>query len=293
MPRVDILLPTYNGADYLEAQIDSILSQTHTNIRLIIRDDQSQDQTVALIKEYVNRDSRVIFANEPAYNLGLVKSIAHLLEISEAPFIMFSDQDDVWFPDKVAQFLNQASGIDQNIPMLIHSDCLVTNHKLKGEKRFLGAKPFNYGLKNSLFNFYVQGSSTMINRRLKEESLPFPENIYLHDRYLHLVSEIKGTRLYIDTPTMYYRQHNNNLVGSQSILIKIIRNLDWNQTFYLAKDKALVLSIHKNKYPENRLLVIYSILVDEQVNRFKKIILILQNKIPLRLKEFLLLLLKN
>ena len=53
MPKVDILLPTYNGADFVEAQIDSILRQTHSNIRLIIRDDQSQDETVALIKKYV------------------------------------------------------------------------------------------------------------------------------------------------------------------------------------------------------------------------------------------------
>jgi rhamnosyltransferase len=293
MPRVDILLPTFNGADYLEAQIDSILGQTYANIRLIIRDDQSQDQTVALIEKYVERDPRVVFINEPVHNLGLVKSIAHLLGISDAPFIMFSDQDDVWFPDKVALFLEQASGIDQNIPMLIHSDCLVTNHELKGAKRFLGAKPFNYGLKNSLFHFYVQGSSAMINNKLKEVSLPFPENVYLHDRYLHLVSEIKGTRFYIDTPTMYYRQHNNNLVGSQTILKKIIRNLDWNQKFYLAKDKALMLSIYRDKYPENELLEWYSLITDDNVSRLEKIILIFRNKIPFRVKEIMLLLFNN
>ncbi len=210
MPRVDILLPTYNGADFIEAQIDSILGQTHTNIRLIIRDDHSQDQTVALIGKYVDRDPRVVFVTEPAFNLGLVKSIECLLNVSEAPFIMFSDQDDVWFPDKVAQFLKQALEVNQCIPMLIHSDCFVTDQNLKILRRFLGSKPLNYGLKNSLFHFYVQGSSTMINNKLKEESLPFPENLYLHDRYLHIVSEIKGTRVYIDKPSMLYRQHDKN-----------------------------------------------------------------------------------
>ncbi|WP_291103360.1 MULTISPECIES: glycosyltransferase family 2 protein [unclassified Flavobacterium] len=293
MHRVDILLPTYNGADYIEAQIDSILSQTHSNIRLIIRDDQSQDQTIALIEKYADNDSRVFIIKENGPNLGLVKSIEYLLNVSEAPFIMFSDQDDVWFPDKVAMFLKKALEINQNIPMLIHSDCFVANQKLKILKRFMGSKAFNYGLKNSLFHFYVQGSSAMINSKLKEESLPFPKNLYLHDRYLHIVSEIKGIRVYIDKPSMLYRQHDKNLVGSHSIVKKVIRNLDWNQKFYLAKDRVLMLSIYGNKYPENELLGIYSSITDDEVNRLKKIILILRNGIPLRIKELILLIFKN
>ena len=293
MPKVDILLPTYNGADFIEAQIDSILDQTHTNIRLIIRDDYSQDHTVAIINEYVKRDSRVVFVKQPECNLGLVKSIEYLLNVSEAPFIMFSDQDDVWFPDKVSRFLEQALRLDQNIPMLIHSDCFITDQNLKVLRRFLDAKPLKYGLKSSLFHFYVQGSSTIINNRLKEESLPFPENLYLHDRYLHIVSEIKGSRVYLDKPLMWYRQHDKNLVGSQSIIKKIIRNLALNQNFYLVKDKELILSIYQNKYPENILLGIYEYIVNNEINRLKKIIILFKYRIPLRFKELVLLLVKN
>jgi len=293
MTRVDVLLPTYNGADFIEAQIDSILGQSHYDIRLIIRDDQSQDQTVTLIEKYVAIDSRVLFIKEKGGNLGLVKSIEYLLGVSDAPFIMFSDQDDVWFPDKVALFLNQALKINQNIPMLIHSDCFVTDQNLNILKRFMRSKPFNYGLKNCLFHFFVQGSSTMINIKLKEVSLPFPVNLYLHDRYLHVVSEIVGTRCYINTPTMYYRQHDKNLVGSQSLLKKIGSNVCSIRKFYLDEDKDLMLSIQYNKYPENELLKIYSCITDEKVNRLKKIILILRNRIPLRLKEIVLLIFKN
>jgi len=290
---VDVLLPTYNGVDYLEAQIDSILCQTHSNLRLIIRDDCSHDHTVSLIEKYVSLDSRIRFLNKGSANLGLVKSVECLLQESNAPFIMFSDQDDVWFPNKIEFFLKRALEINQDVPWLIHSDCFVTDQNLKILRRFLGSKPLNYGLKSSLFHYYVQGSSTMINSKLKEESLPFPEHIYLHDRYFHIVSEISGRRLYINEPLMYYRQHSHNLVGSQSFMVKLIKNFNWNRKFYLAKDKALMLSIYANKYPDNKLFNIYSYITDDKVNRLRKILVLFKNNIPLRLKEFILLLLKN
>jgi rhamnosyltransferase len=293
MVIVDILMSTYNGANYIEAQIESILRQTHNGLRLIVRDDQSQDLTVSLIEKYTVIDSRIILVRERPGNLGLVRSIEYLMQISNAHYIMFSDQDDVWFPDKVAIFLKKAKEMNQELPMLIHSDCVVTNNSLKSFKLFQKSRPLNYGLKNSLFNFYVQGASTMINCKLKEEALPFPENLYLHDRYLHIVSEISGSRGYIDEPSMFYRQHDKNLVGSESILNKIYKNLNLNQKFFIAKDKRLILSIYINKYPDNKLLGIYADITGDSINRFKKIILIYRNRIPLRLKEWLLLLIKN
>lgn len=293
MTKIDVLLPTYNGADYLKPQIDSILSQTHSNLRLIIRDDQSQDQTVQIIKGYVDKDSRVLFITDTKENLGLVKSIEYLLTIADAPYIMFADQDDVWFPNKIEVFFKTAIASNDKASVLIHSDCFVTDEKLNIKNRFLDKKPLKIGLKNSLFHFYVQGSSTMINKKLKEESLPFPEDIYLHDRYLHIISEIKGNRFYINEPLMYYRQHGKNLVGSQSFLKKIMTNLKGNQKFYLKQDKSLILSVYKNKYPNNECLKEYAFITNDHVNRISKLYFMFINKIPMRLKEYVLLILKN
>ena len=290
---VDILLSTFNGSDYIEAQIVSILKQTYSDIRLIIRDDQSEDQTCSIIEKYAVIDSRVIFVKDRAGNLGLVKSLEYLMQISKANYIMFSDQDDVWFPNKVALFIRKAEETNQGMPILIHSDCIVTDRKLKFVKLLHESKPLNYGLNNSLFNFYVQGASTMINLKLKEESLPFPDNIYLHDRYLHIVSEIIGRRKYINEPTMYYRQHDKNLVGSNSLTSKIINNLKCDVKFYHKRDKDLMMSIYANKYPENRLLGVYSELTNEEINRISKILLIIRNKISLRIKEWILILIRN
>ena len=291
--KVDILLPVYNGVDFLKAQITSILDQTHANFNLIIRDDQSTDGSALIIHELSNLDSRILIVDIGSSNIGLVKSIEYLLKISESPYIMFADQDDVWLNNKVELFLNKATEISNDYPCLIHSDCFVTDKNLNVSHRFMGSKPFNSGLAYSLFHFYVQGSSTMINQKLKNEALPFPVDIYLHDRYLHIVSEICGIRLYLDTPTMYYRQHEKNLVGSKTLFEKIRGNILEKKKFYLIEDRALILSILENKYTNNDLLKKYKMLTDDQVNRFFKLYLLIKYKISLRWKERFLLLFKN
>ncbi len=293
-PRVDILLPTFNGEDFIDAQIESILSQSYLNIRLIVRDDSSHDNTVGIVEKFALRDSRVFFVKDKRQNIGLVSSIQLLLQFSDSSLIMFSDQDDVWFPNKVELFLNRALLEDQNSLFLIHSDSYVTNRNLKVLKRFLGTEPLNFGLENCLFKYYVQGSSSMINIKLKDECLPFPASVYLHDRYFHILSELKGKRIYIDQPTMYYRQHQKNMIGSQSLLKKILSSFYvWNMRFYFPKDKELILSIFRDQVEKIKIFYIYEIITDDKVNRFRKIFLIFRNKISLRMKEFLLLLVNN
>ena len=77
--QVDILLATYNGEKYLKELLDSILNQTYKNIRLIISDDCSKDNTREILEEYAKKDSRIVlYAQE--HNLGYVKNFEFLLE---------------------------------------------------------------------------------------------------------------------------------------------------------------------------------------------------------------------
>jgi rhamnosyltransferase len=294
LSRVDILLPAYNGAKFIEAQIESILQQSYTDIRLIIRDDGSQDNTVELINKFVQCDSRVFFIQNEGINLGLVKSIEFMLGISTAPLIMFSDQDDVWFHEKVSLFVTRALSMNQDSQLLIHSDCYITKKDLTIVRKFMGSKPLNYGLKRCLFHFYVQGSSTMINRVLKDECLPFPDTVYLHDRYFHVMSELSGFRSYINLPTMYYRQHEVNLVGGKSFFEKLLKNVFfWKYKFYLEKDRVLIMSILEKKCSDKLLVDAYGCITNDYINRFRKISIILRNRIPLRVKEWFLLIIRN
>ena len=99
---VTILLATYNGEDYLKAQLESIASQTYGNWRLITGDDGSCDGTLNILREFKKRypDQVKIIKNEPA--TGSAKNnFINLLRNSHGPYFMFCDQDDVWKRDKI------------------------------------------------------------------------------------------------------------------------------------------------------------------------------------------------
>jgi glycosyltransferase, family 2 len=282
---IDILLPTYNGENYLKEQIESILLQNYRNLRLLIRDDNSTDNSVNIINEYANKDNRVFVIKDNFGNLGLVKNIEKLLENSTSEYIMFADQDDVWFPNKIEKMYEIIKNKNKDIPILLHSNCYVTDENLNIKREFFKKSVEEYTIKDMFFKFFVQGSSTMINRKLKEISLPFVNNISVHDRYLHILSETYGERYFLSEPLMYYRQHSKNLIGSNTIVKKILRNIiNLPKKFYLEKDKEMIETIIKEKNIEREIFKDYLIVTDNKINKLKRY-KILRNKFNLRLKE--------
>ena len=110
-PKIVILLSTFNGADYLAEQLNSLLEQTYTNFIIIIRDDGSTDDTKHIISKYVEKNEGKIYRLSGSYeNVGPSASfcllIQHVLEeknslgLSRA-YIMLCDQDDIWVNNKI------------------------------------------------------------------------------------------------------------------------------------------------------------------------------------------------
>lgn len=298
MHRVDILLPTYNGEKYIQKQIKSLLQQSHKDLRIIVRDDCSTDQTINIIQNLANEDDRIVINTDITRNLGLVFNIEYLLNLSDANYLIFCDQDDVWFENKIELLLKEMLIRENNLgsksPILIHSDCYVTDEFLNIKGLFKGSSPLNYGLENSLFKFHVQGASTMINRALKNNILPFINNIYLHDRYIHLVAEVVGYRFYINMQLMYYRQHSSNQVGSSSFLKKIKQGLlSENFVFFQKKDRLLIESIYFEKFRTNLLFEIYLKMTSNNSSLLQKLKLKKKYGIRMRFKELFIMILKS
>ena len=107
MNNVDIILPTYNCAEYIEEAINSVIGQTLENWKLIIIDDASKDSTTSLIKNYLN-DKRIVFKIlKKNKGQGFCRNLA--LRYSNSKYVAFIDSDDIWKKDKLKkqiEFMN-------------------------------------------------------------------------------------------------------------------------------------------------------------------------------------------
>ena len=298
MEKIDILLATYNGSKYLHEQLDSILSQSYGNINVIIRDDGSSDNTVMIIKEYEQKDNRVKLLNDNLGNLGFVRNFEELMKNSTSEYLMFSDQDDIWYNNKVETSYKRIKAIEEkngkSCPILVHTNSKIMNYETRTKSLFISDCAKNSSFENSFFNFFVQGSTMLINGSLKREALPFSKEVYLHDRYLHLIAEFIGIRSYIDVPTMDYRQHSNNEIGSSVNVIDKIKN----KRYFNLKDRELLIFLD-NTYSakldeiKKEKMDAYKLIVNNNISRFKRLKICNKKKIPMNIKKKIFLIIKG
>lgn len=222
---VEILLPVYNGAKYLKEQIDSILLQTFDDWHLTFRDDGSSDYSVSIIEYYCQLyPEKISCLTECSVNLGVTKSFEYLLNHSKSKYLMLSDQDDIWLPDKIMISLNELKKLEQqggDLPCLVCTDVkcinskgvIINNSFFKSQKFYIDV----IGNESKMLALnIVQGSTVMINRRALDYILPIPQDLF-HDKWIGVIISHFGLVSYISTPTMLYRQHMQNVVGANSI----------------------------------------------------------------------------
>ena len=220
---IDILLATYNGEKYITEQIDSILNQTHKNIRLIISDDCSKDKTIEILKEYEKKDNRIKLYLQQK-NLGVVKNIEFLLKKVENKYYMLADQDDVWLPEKAEKSLEKLKQeqvdfvfgdlevVDKDLKTMYPSfgDFMLLNRKIN---KYINSYKLNY-----LYNC-VTGCTILAKKETIEKMLPLPQKskFLIHDYWMGLMSSIYGKVAYVPEKYIKYRQHGDNQVGTDKI----------------------------------------------------------------------------
>lgn len=116
IPLVSVIIPTYNRAQALKRALESVIKQTHTNLEIIIVDDNSNDNTMALVNDFIEKDKRIIFLKNDR-NKGNGSCRAMGMGASKGAFISFLDDDDEWLENKIDLQLKKAREI--NTPVLI------------------------------------------------------------------------------------------------------------------------------------------------------------------------------
>ena len=247
--QIDILLATYNGEKYLKCQLDSILNQTHKNIRLLINDDCSTDNTRAILKEYEEKDDRIkVKYNEK--NLGYVKNFEDLLKRVENKYFALSDQDDFWKEEKIEKSLNKLLEEDAD---LVFTDLEPVDEKLNtitpSMVRFMQMdknikKHQDY--KSVFLRNCVTGCTILSKKELINEYIPIPtKEPMVHDWWMALIISQIGKITFLDEPTIKYRQHGNNQLG-------IYGMKNYIQDFDEYREKYIQLKLDQfNLYVEN------------------------------------------
>ncbi len=211
---ISVCLASYNGSQYIEQQIQSILNQLNSNDELIISDDSSTDETVNLTKSF--GDPRIkIHENNKFRNP--VQNFENALKISKGEIIFLCDQDDVWLPNKVAVLKSHLELND-----FVSSDCKIVDQRLNIiSESYLKNVDGKTGLIRNLFlrtSPYI-GCCMAFNRKVLEKSLPFPKRIKNHDYWIAMVSEAYFRTKIVYDPLVLYRRHHQNVsnTGKKSV----------------------------------------------------------------------------
>lgn len=293
--NIAVLMATYNGEKYIEEQIESILNQTYKDFVIYIRDDNSTDSTNKIINEYTEKyPDKIIQVKDDKVARGACKNFMYLLEyvykLDKHEIYMFSDQDDFWLEDKVEITVNKYNNVDnKEQPILIHTDLNVVDSKLEMiNESFL--KYSNLNSKCKEFNKYliqnnVTGCTMLINSKLVDLIKFDITDIRMHDWYFALVASAFGQVIFIDKPTIKYRQHGNNVLGAKKVkgISGIYNKLVKNNTIKedLAKVFEQAESFKKSHYnilSEEKKKVINDFCEISSSNKVKKIVLINKNK---------------
>jgi glycosyltransferase involved in cell wall biosynthesis len=221
-PVVNILLATYQGEVYLKAQLDSLTAQTYPHWRLYISDDGSTDNTLNIIKEFSQRTTNsVTIYNGPCK--GVTRNFLNLISKMSCDcgkdLYAFCDQDDVWLPEKlnaaVSHYRKQT--LEATQPYLYCGATKIVdaslNFKSLSQKR---PQPSSFG--NALVQNLASGNTMVFNTALLNLiKLVEIECIVIHDWLAYQVATAcEGVVYYERTPYLLYRQHNSNVIGSNS-----------------------------------------------------------------------------
>lgn len=298
MNNIAILLSTYNGEAYILDQLESLENQSYLNFDLYIRDDASKDNTLALIKQFQSRSSLSIILLPTDKNLGARDSFQCLLKYSiqsqEYGYLMFCDQDDVWFKDKVLESYEKIQSFDNPLePLLIYTDLQVVDENLYilGDSLWhdFNLDPNKKSLNYLAMQCNITGCTMIFNRKLAELSLPFTSDTIMHDYWIALVASGMGQVNYLNKSTIAYRQHGSNVSGgadkfnftyiSQKAL-KIFNADEFYQVLgrQIIQSKSFLLQ-YRDQLSNENIEILEAISALESVSLIKRIALVIKYKL--------------
>ena len=214
LPTVDVFLPTYNAEDFLNITLESVLNQSYSNIKILIGDDSSTDNTSLIIKEYYSKhpDKIEFFIND--INLGITKNCNKILRKSTSKYMIFLAGDDYLHMDAIKNKMDIM--LEYKKTVLVGSGISHVDEKGK----FLNYHHQKYKFtQNGNLNWIkygmIWGATGIL---IKRKPLFYSENIALASDYKFFVDHIgrNGEIRFLDENLIYYRRHSNSITNNKA-----------------------------------------------------------------------------
>lgn len=198
-------MATYNGAKYLQEQLDSFLRQDRLPDELIITDDCSQDDTQEIIKRFANKASFEVRWERNEKNLGYSGNFRKALMKTTGDVIFLSDQDDCWFPEKISKVVEVF--LRQPDIFVVSCDATLTDSDLNstGVSRIENIRRLNKGE-----NQFVTGCCSAFTSCYLDHALPALCEGVSHDAFLVGLAARINRREIVYSPLQYFRRHRDN-----------------------------------------------------------------------------------
>ncbi|HCI53564.1 MAG TPA: glycosyltransferase family 2 protein [Gallionella sp.] len=204
--KISIALATYNGGKYLQEQLDSFSKQSRVPDELVVCDDGSIDNTLDILRKFENQAPFTVRIFENPQNLGYVQNFAKAMSLCSGDIIFLSDQDDVWYPNKldvVVRYFQSYPGC-----LLVANDSDLADENLLQSGLTISGQLRSSGVTDRQF---VNGCGSAISKKFLDIMLPIPTMIpNAHDGWIHDLGYWLGCRKVIPDVLQLYRRHNSN-----------------------------------------------------------------------------------
>lgn len=223
--RISVALCTYNGERFLPQQLASIAKQTRLPDELVVCDDRSSDRTVALVREFAASSPYPVRIFENDHNLGYAANFERAIRLCEGNLIALSDQDDIWYPIRLARSEQEFAAHPQAGLVFSDADVIDDSDESAGPTLwqrlgFAGKREQELIAGNYVVlakHRFVTGATVMFRAGLRDRFLPIGDG-WIHDEWIALIIAAFSDLRPIDQPLIRYRIHHSQQVGLRNKL---------------------------------------------------------------------------
>ena len=212
--HVSIAMATYNGAQYIEEQLQSFAHQTLLPMEVVITDDGSTDATLDIAERFATTAPFAVHIHRNVQRLGYNRNFELTASKCKGDLIFFSDQDDVWFPDKLASVVSRFNA-DERVMLVINGQ-IITDADLDHSTTTMLDNLRSVGISPDQL---CSGCATAFRKQWGELVFPMPEEIDRQvgtglDRWINELAVFLDVRYLVERPLQYFRRHGANTTES-------------------------------------------------------------------------------